>query len=75
MTCFQHLSPDGKGPTAHAPALSDWQIMQGGMQAVVVGNRDPPPKVPPINQWEITAEVPPPVALLVATFHEIRSKG
>jgi len=71
----QHISPprEIRGKKYSAPALSDWQMTEGVIRAVTVGTRDPPPQVPEIPQWEIGAFLPPPVVLLVASFHSIRS--
>jgi len=48
-------------------------MAEGLFRAVTVGNRDPPPLVPELNQWEISSGIPPPVALLAATFRTIKA--
>jgi len=62
-----------KGKKYSAPALSDWQMLDGVIRAVTVGTRNPEPEVPEINQWEIGSGLPPPVVLLVATFRFIQA--
>jgi len=55
------------------PALSDWQLTNGILRAVTVGKRDPEPEVPPVTEWQIHANLPPPVLMLVVNFYAIQT--
>jgi len=68
----QHISPIRNPKQVIGPLLSDWQLLQGGIRAVTVGDRTPLPEVPDITSWDIFNNIPPQVILLVVSFHTIR---
>jgi len=62
-----------KSPYLGTPNVSDWIIAEdGAMRAVSVGQRDPPPEVPECPEWEISGNIPPPAALIVAAFYAFK---
>jgi len=71
---FKQYIPTGRAmkPAMIAPSFTDWQLFEGGVQAVTVGQRNPPPEIPETAEWVVNGNVPPPVVLLVAMFTEIR---
>jgi len=69
----QYISSEPPKPKqTPPPSLTDWQLTPDGMRAVTVGKRDPAPEVPDITEWSIIGDIPPPGALIVATFRPIR---
>jgi len=71
---FQQIMPkDPTGKKKMPPSLSDWQIKDTGIQAVSVGKKEIPPAIPPDVFWNIKGNIPPPIAVLVATFHTIKA--
>jgi len=71
---FPKIKPNikGLGQVIDAPPLSDWQMAGGIMRAVTVGQRTPEPEVPPVTEFSIEGNIPPPAALLAAIFYKIR---
>ncbi len=64
----------GHWHSSDAPPLSDWQLANGVIRAVTVGQRTPEPEVPPVTELTIEGNIPPPAALLAAIFYKIRGK-
>eukprot|EP01118_Nematostelium_gracile_P010341 TRINITY_DN3549_c0_g1_i1.p1 TRINITY_DN3549_c0_g1~~TRINITY_DN3549_c0_g1_i1.p1 ORF type:complete len:473 (+),score=124.94 TRINITY_DN3549_c0_g1_i1:49-1467(+) len=71
---FQVIPPkDPSKSKPQPPSLTDWQIKDGGIQAVTVGKKDTPPQVPKEIFWSVKGKLPPPVMLLAVTHDTIRN--
>jgi len=72
---FQQIMPakDPTGKKKTPPSLSDWQIKEGGIQAVTVGKKETPPAVPADVFWQTKGNLPTPIILLVAIFQVIKA--
>jgi hypothetical protein len=56
-----------------APPLSDWQIVGNTIRAVTVGDRNPPPPIPPVTEFKFTGKVPPPTMLIPCIIPAIKA--
>jgi len=56
------------------PSLSDWQIKDGAIHAVKVGQKATPPAIPKDLVYPFKGRMPPSIILLVALFTTIKRK-